>query len=185
MSVLDFVDQIHRYSVDEYRDLVELGAFEDQRVELIDGLILDMSPKSPRHEHAITWLLNEWIARTLDLSRHHVRVSSSLRLATSSPEPDLAIVGHDLGPGQPRSAALVVEVALSSRERDLTIKPRLYAPAVAEYWVLDLSTDQMVVHRNPGPDGYGDITTHARNTELRPGYAALGALRLSELLDAI
>jgi hypothetical protein len=46
MSVLDFASQLHRYSIDEYDELVELGAFEGQRVELIDGLLLDRA-RSP------------------------------------------------------------------------------------------------------------------------------------------
>lgn len=185
MSVPDLVSQLHRYSVDEYDELVELGAFEDQRVELIEGLILDMSPKSERHEAAIRWLLNKWISRTLDPDKHEFAASGSLRLSTSEPEPDIAIVDRDIGPKHPSSAVLVIEVALSSRERDLTVKPRLYAPAVKEYWVLDLSRDEMVVHRDPGPDGYRDITVHGRDSELRPQDAALGPLRLSDLFDAI
>jgi Uma2 family endonuclease len=98
MSVLDFVDQIHRHSVDEYEELVELGAFEDQRVELIDGVVLDMSPKSRRHENAVRWLHNEWLGPTLDHGRHHILVSGSLRLRESEPEPDLAIVDPDSMP---------------------------------------------------------------------------------------
>jgi Uma2 family endonuclease len=98
MSVLDFVDQIHRHSVDEYEELVELGAFEDQRVELIDGVVLDMSPKSRRHENAVRWLHNEWLGPTLDHDRHHILVSGSLRLRESEPEPDLAIVDPDSMP---------------------------------------------------------------------------------------
>jgi Uma2 family endonuclease len=184
MSVLDFVSQLHRYSVAEYNELVELGGFEDQRVELIDGLVLDMSPKSDRHESAIAWLLNQWVFRSLDVDRNHIRVGASLRLATSRPEPDLAIVDTDLR-GHPTSALLVIEVALSSRERDLTLKPRLYAPAVAEYWVLDLSRDHFVVHRDPGDDGYREITVHGRGADLRAQHVALEPLRIADLLEAI
>jgi Uma2 family endonuclease len=185
MSVPDLVSQLHRYSVDEYDELVELGAFEGQHVELIEGLVLDMSPKSPRHELAVRWLLNKWILRTLDSDRHEFAASGSLRLGTSEPEPDIAIIDADWGLSHPTSASLVIEVALSSRERDLTLKPRLYAPAVAEYWVIDLSNYQVVVHRDPGTDGYRDVSVHDRDSELRPQRAALGPLRLSELFRAV
>jgi Uma2 family endonuclease len=185
MSVLDFVDQIHRYSVDEYEDLIELGAFEDQRVELIDGLLLDMSPKSESHEDAITWLLNEWILPSIDRRQNHVRIASSLRLATSVPEPDLTIVDTIYGPGRPTRAFLAIEIAPSSHDRDLRLKPGLYAPAVSEYWVIDLNADRAVVHRDPGSDGYREVSVHGRDDELRPQHAAVGPLRLSELSDAI
>jgi Uma2 family endonuclease len=185
MSVLDFVDQIHHYSVDEYERLVGLDAFEDQRVELIDGLVLDMSPRSPRHENAVRWLNNEWLAPALDRSRHHIQVCGTLRLDRSEPEPDLAVVDRRLGPTHPTGAPLVIEVSLSSRDRDLTLKPHLYAPSVLEYWVIDLSKDRAVVHRDPEDDGYRNVSIHGRDAELRPQHAAVGPLRLSELFDAI
>lgn len=185
MSVPDLVSQLHRYSVDEYEQLVLKGAFEDQRVELIDGLILDMSPKSDRHEAAVRWLLNNWLVQGLDLGRHQFQVAGPLRLSTSQPEPDVAVVDRDLGPMHPTSASLVIEVALTSHERDLALKPRLYAPAVAEYWVLDLSRDRVVVHRDPGADGYRDVTVHGPDAELLPRHAALSPLRLSELFAAV
>ena len=185
MSVLDFADQIHRYSVDEYEDLIEMGAFEDQHVELINGVVLDMTPISPRHDDAVAWLLNCWIVPGIDSKRMHVRIDSSLRLSDSVPQPDVLIVGPHLGAGRPEAALLAIEVAVSSHKRDLILKPRLYAPAVAEYWVLDLSRENVVVHRDPGADGYRDVTVHERGSELHAQHAALGPLRISELLDAI
>jgi Uma2 family endonuclease len=90
-----------------------------------------------------------------------------------------------LGATHPTSASLVIEVALSSRDRDLTLKPRLYSAAVAEYWVVDLSRDQVVVHRDAGTYAYRNVTVHGRGAELQPQHAAVGPLRLSELFDAI
>jgi len=186
MSVLDFTSQLHRYSVDEYEQLVERGAFEDQRVELIDGLVLDMSPRSDRHENAVEWLVNRWLVRSLDFGRYSIRTCGSLRLATSEPEPDIAVVDSELRRrGHPAGAHLVIEVALSSRDRDLTLKPRLYAPTVAEYWVLDLQQDRLVVHRDPGEHGYGELTVHGRESMLRPQRLALKPLAVGELLDSI
>jgi Uma2 family endonuclease len=185
MSVLDFVSQLHRYSVAEYDELVARGAFDDQRVELIDGLVLDMSPKSDRHESAVRWLLNAWLMDSLDRGQHQIVVGAPIRLAKSEPEPDLAVV--DLRPRKthPTEALLVIEVAHSSLERDLTLKPRLYAPAVAEYWVLDLSRDHFVVHRDPGHDGYREITVQGRGADLRTQHVALEPLRVADLLEAI
>ncbi len=185
MSVPDLVSQVHRYSVEEYEDLVVKGAFEDQRVELIDGLILDMSPKSAAHESAVRWLI-EWLARNIDWGRYQVGVCNSIRLDPSEPEPDLMVVDRETAARHhPTSSPLVIEVALSSRERDLTVKPRLYAAAVSEYWVLDLERGEMVVHCDPGEDGYRKITVHGHGALLRPVAVELEPLPLGALLDAI
>jgi Uma2 family endonuclease len=185
MSVLDFTSQLHRYSIAEYEQLVELGAFEDQPVELLDGLILDMSPKSVRHENAVRWLHHTWLLDNLDVGRHHILISGPLLIGGSEPEPDLAVVPAQLGTSHPTRSPLVIEVAHSSHERDLTLKPRLYAPAVFEYWVLDLSQDHFVVHRDLGDDGYREVTVHGRGAELRPQHVPLEPLRVTALLDAI
>jgi Uma2 family endonuclease len=95
------------------------------------------------------------------------------------------LVEPRLGAGHPTKALLVIEVALSSHRRDLVLKPRLYAPAVPEYWVIDLREDRAVVHREAGADGFRDVSVHGRDTELHPQHAAVGPLRLSDLFDAI
>jgi Uma2 family endonuclease len=184
MALSDLTSQIHRYSVDEYEELVLTGVFEDQRVELIEGLILDMSPKSPAHENAIEWL-NRWLVLGLDQSRYSVRVQSSVRLSRSQPEPDLAVVDRDRPHDRhPLAAQLVIEVALSSRERDLTIKPQLYAAAVSEYWVLDLEARHFVVHRDPGEESYRTISIHGAEAMLRPSSLELEPLPVRELFEA-
>jgi Uma2 family endonuclease len=178
-------DQIHRYSVDEYEELVAKGGFEDQRVELVDGLVLDMSPKSPAHENGVAWLL-EWLVGHVDLSRYQVRVCASIRIDPSEPEPDLMVIDRSTPRDRHAThALLVIEVALSSRERDLTIKPRLYAPAVSEYWVLDLERRQVVAHRDPAEDGYRDVTVHGRGASLSASALGLDPLPVGELLDAL
>jgi Uma2 family endonuclease len=185
MSTVDLTDQVHRYTVDEYEDLVMKGAFEDQRVELIEGLILDMSPRSPAHENAVEWL-TDWLTQHVDRARHRVRVASSVRIRDSQPEPDLAVVDRDRPrDSHPLSAHLVIEVALSSRQRDLAIKPRVYAPAVTEYWVLDLERKQMVVHRQPRPGGYHRVTTYNADERVAIEHLELPLLELAELLSAI
>ncbi len=185
MSALDLTDQLHRYSVDEYEGLVAKGAFEDQRVELIEGLILDMSPKSPAHENAVEWL-NEWLTQNIDWSHLSVRVHSSLRLRTSVPEPDLAVVDRDRRRDiRPLSAHLAIEVALSSRDRDLTIKPRLYPAAVTEYWVLDLEQRCIVVHRGPGATSYRQVARYENHEQVAPEHLELPAISVGEMLSAI
>lgn len=128
---------LHRLSADEYHRLTESGGFdEDARIELIDGLLLDMSPKTPAHEHAIAWL-TEQLVLAVDRGRFSVRVAAPLSLGDSEPEPDLAVVERCApAPYHPATAALVIEVAAASLSRDLGVKAALYARAgVPEYWV--------------------------------------------------
>ena len=120
------LSDVHRLSADEYHQLIESGGLdEDTRVELIEGLLVDMSPKSREHENVIAWL-----AATSDRrrrrERYQVRVGAPLSLGASEPEPDLMVIERDAPrPYHPATASLVIEVAVSSQGRDLRIKPRL------------------------------------------------------------
>jgi Uma2 family endonuclease len=155
--------------------MVASGGFdEDARIELIEGYVVDMSPRTPQHENAISWLL-DWLIDQLDRSRFQVRVAAPLTIGGSEPEPDLAVIERaPAKPAHPSRALLVIEVAVSSRDRDLRLKPRVYAPAVDEYWVVDLERRCVVVHRGAAAHGYQDV-------ELVPedGLIAAGALDLT------
>lgn len=176
--------ELHRYSVDEYERLVAAGAFRDTNVELIDGLVLDMSPKSPQHENVVQWL-TYWFIDRLDRSRFQLRVSAPLRLQDGEPEPDIAVC-QAAGPRErhPSSAALVVEVALSSVERDLTVKPERYAPAVSEYWVIDLDRRELIAHRHPGASGYSDVDVYDAESTVTAEALGVEATPLTELFAA-
>lgn len=180
------IGQVHRLSMDEYHRLVEAGGFgEGAHVELIDGLLADMSPKTREHENAICWLA-DWLTDAVDRSRFQVRVGSPLTLDGSEPEPDLTVIPHDAPrPYHPATATLVIEVSVSSLRRDLARKPSLYAAAgVDEYWVIDLDGDRAVVHREPRDDGYADVSELRGQGELRPASLGVESIVLADLLQA-
>ena len=178
--------ELHRLSIEEYHRLVASGGLEEgARFELIDGLLLDMSPKSPEHEQAIAWLM-EWIIDHGDRARHQLRVCAALTIGTSEPEPDLMIVERPAPrDAHPSNALLVIEVALSSKERDLTVKPDLYAGAVEEYWVIDLQARHVVVHRDGADGAYRQVEIIAPPAELSAQALDLGRLPTGELFAAI
>ncbi len=119
-----------RLSLAEYRRLVESGALEDAHVELIDGVPCDMSPRTREHENVIEYL-NRVLVMALDYERYRMRPAGSLSLGDS--EPDFAIVQRGTAePYHPASARLVIEVCVSSRKRDLGVKPPIYASAGVE-----------------------------------------------------
>jgi Uma2 family endonuclease len=187
VSVEVEVEQLHRLSTDEYHRSVEAGVFdEDARVELIDGLLARMSPKTRAHENAVAWLAR-WLMLAVDPERHEVRVASPLTLEGSEPEPDVAVIAHAAPrPYHPATAALVIEVSASSLQRDLQHKPALYARAqVDEYWVVDLEGRRVVVHRAPHHDGYGEsVEAHADSRLTAASVVGPPALVVEELLRA-
>src|SRR4051812_48133220 len=150
------IDALLPLSLENYHRLVEAGGFEGERVELLDGLLVRMSPKSERHE-AVVEFLNDWLNAAVDRRRYIVGCQRALTIGDSEPEPDLVVRERDAPkPYHPSSAVLVIEVAASSLPVDLAIKAPLYASAgIAEYWVLDLESPRAIVHREPGAGGYG------------------------------
>jgi Uma2 family endonuclease len=178
--------QAHRFSLQEYHQLIESGGFDEgSRVELIEGVIADMSPKTPEHENAIRWL-TRWLISAVDPERFEVGAQTALTLGGSEPEPDLAVIPSDAPrPYHPATAALVIEVAVSSQDRDLRQKPALYARAgIAEYWVVDLDAGLVVVHRDPTETGYRAISEIPGDGGIEAQALELPRLEIAELLAA-
>ncbi|MBM3471226.1 MAG: Uma2 family endonuclease [Armatimonadetes bacterium] len=151
--------QLKRWARKEYDRLVALGALgPDDRVQLIEGEIVEMAPQGPGHATAVTLLLDA--LRTAFPAGYVVRAQLPLAVGVfSEPEPDVAVV-----PGDPReyrdqhptTAVLVAEVAGTTLEFDRTRKAQLYADAgIPEYWVLNLVDRTLEILRDPAPIGEG------------------------------
>jgi Uma2 family endonuclease len=185
VSALVQAPELHRLSIEQYHRLVASGGFdEDVRIELIDGLIVDMSPKTPQHENAVRWLV-DWLIGHLDHARYQLMISAPLTIGASEPEPDVAIIERAAPRLEhPSHALLVIEVALSSKDRDLLAKPAVYASAVSEYWVVDVQQRRVVVHRDPADGAYQAIESIPAGPSLRAHAVALGDLPTDELFAA-
>jgi Uma2 family endonuclease len=154
----------HRLTVDDYHRLGEAGVLgEDDRVELLEGQLVDMSPIEPRHALAVD-VLNEMLMHAV-AGRAGVRVQNPIVLDNATePQPDIVLVrrpwrGYPNAHPRPGDILLVIEVADTSRETDLGAKLALYARAgIPEFWIVDLTTDGVLVCRNPGGDRYGSMT---------------------------
>ncbi len=147
----------------EYDQLIAAGAFDGERLELLEGRLAVMTPQSPPHA-VVVQQLNELLLPAL-LGRAIVRVQLPLAVSDlSEPEPDIAVVAPgNYAAEHPTSALLVVEVADTSLRRDRDVKPALYAQAgVGEYWLVDLAGSRVVVQRDPTATGYRTVTTHRR-----------------------
>jgi Uma2 family endonuclease len=164
---------IAQISLAEYQRMTEAGVFDGRRLEYIRGEIREMSPKGDRHENMVDWL-NDWSHEVLRAKPVRVRVQNSIRLPAmqSVPEPDLAWVvrrNYSRGKPQPEDVYLLIEVAESSLGYDLGEKAELYAQAgISEYWVVDLTAQRVVVHREPAQHRYRSVNSASGNQELRP-----------------
>jgi Uma2 family endonuclease len=168
----------------EYDRLVELGVFEDQRVELLGGVLVEMSPQGTAHSSAVTVLARRLIQQ-LD-ERAVVRVQMPFAASdVSEPEPDVAVVpSQSYARAHPSEAYLLVEVCDSSAAKDHGLKARLYAAAgVPEYWVVDVSTQSVTVHNEPTPDGYRTTRSFGPDARITPQQLADVVIAVGALFE--
>lgn len=141
----------------EYDELVDLGWFVGEPIELIEGRLVVMSPEGAPHARVID-RLNRLLILALG-DRAWVRVGHPLAVSDmSEPEPDVAVTSS-LGEGlqHPETALLAIEVSHSSLRKDSVIKPGLYAGAdVPEYWIVDLKNQSVIVLTQPVDGGYAE-----------------------------
>jgi Uma2 family endonuclease len=155
-----------RFTVAEYYRLLEADILhEDERVELIEGEIVAMSPMKPRHANTIIKSTNRLVP--LVLPDAVVSVQCPIQVGTRSlPEPDLAIVRAerptDAHP-TPADIFVAIEVADSSLDYDRTVKFPLYANAgIPEAWLVNLSNDTIERHSAPRDGRYTQIAIFGR-----------------------
>lgn len=153
----------------EFKRMGEMGLFEDERVELLEGVLVAMSPMGEPHADAIM-RLNELLVVAL---RRRAWVRPQLPFAASElsqPEPDLAIVPREdpaAASDHPGLALLAVEVAQSSLSKDQGIKARIYARnGVPEYWIVNLIDSSVEVYTEPESDGYSAVTRHGAGSRI-------------------
>jgi len=134
--------------------MIETGILdEDERLELLEGVIVSMSPQKGRHAWPIEYL-TRLLVRALG-DAYGIRVQLPLTLGRrSEAEPDLAVVpaGPRTNRGHPRTALLVIEVADDSLRKDRTVKGALYARhRIPEYWIVNVEAETVAVFTEPQP----------------------------------
>jgi len=177
--------QAKHWTRDEYYRMGEAGLFTDQRVELIDGEILTMSPMKAAHAAGVQ--LTASVLTTVFGVGYCVRVQLPLFLADDSePEPDIAVVSgspRDYAIEHPRTALLVIEVSESTLAFDRGRKSELYAEAgVDEYWVVNLIDRCLEVFREPAGNTYQSKAKHAPDDSVCPLAMPGQSIRVADLL---
>jgi Uma2 family endonuclease len=179
---------VHPLTADDVLAMVDAGVLgEHDRVELLLGVLTEMSPQDPPHA-VVTQRLTRWLAPLMVAGTHDVRVQLPFRVPddTSLPEPDVAVVARDdARVDHPREALFVIEVADSSVRVDTVVKPPLYAAAgVPDYWVVDVAGRRVEIFEGPAADGY----RHRRVVDagvVRPRSVDVAPLVLSELFAGL
>lgn len=176
--------ELRRWKRAEYERLVDLGVFQAERLELLDGQLVLREPQGARHANAIrrvtmalraalggAWQIDSQLPFALDES--------------SEPEPDIAVVPPDLETyrqAHPSRAILLVEIADTSYRIDRQYKLSLYARAgIPEYWIVDLDRERLEVHREPEASPVARHGWHYRSIETLQPPAAVTPLAGSTL----
>ncbi len=177
---------IYQFSVEEYLRLGEVGIFhEDDRVELLNGNIVIMSPIGIRHMNAVRRLNNLAARRYGKLCL--VDVQNPLVIdGISMPQPDLLLLRPDLDESRaprPEDVILLVEVADSSLPYDQSDKLEAYARnGIAEYWLLDLTRNELDVFREPDGRDYRTKLVVRAGESIAPLAFSDAPVSVSEIL---
>jgi Uma2 family endonuclease len=152
------------FTVDEYHRMAEAGVFgPEERVELIEGEILEMSPIGPRHAGCVINANRLFVTRLGDRAVVSPQNPVVIR-PRSEPQPDLLVlrpraVSYSREHPSPEDILLAVEVADTTARFDRLVKARLYSrAAIAEFWLLLTQECALEVYRRPDPDGYTEVT---------------------------
>ena len=176
------------FDVDEYHRMAEVGILTDEdRVELIDGEIVEMTPIGAPHSRCVMFLTDAFVRRLE--GRAIVSPQLSVRLhRRTEPQSDVMLLRPPLaryattiaGPGD---VLLLVEVADTSQYRDRVVKlPRYAAAGIPEVWIVDLASGVIDVHGNPASGGYRTSRRMGRGEAIAPATFPDVALPVDDIL---
>jgi len=161
-----------QFTVWDYHQMVKAGILkEDERVELIAGEIIEMSPIGTLHAAQVKRLINLF-AEILG-SRATVAAQDPVVLSDfSEPQPDISLLKpradfYAAAHPQPQDILLLVEVADTTINYDRSVKMPLYASSgISESWIIDINGQTIEVYRQPAPNGYQHIQTLQKGQSL-------------------
>lgn len=165
---------LRRFTVDEYHRMLDAGVLhEDDRVELIEGVIIAMAALGGRHVGCVIETSHRFAQLLGETAR--VSIQNAVRLdRRSEPEPDIAILrpradGYRTDLPRAEDVQLIIEVADTSLAYDRDTKLPLYARAgIPEVWLVDLNGGQVLVYRGPSGRRYQHASAHGRGATLAP-----------------
>jgi Uma2 family endonuclease len=176
------------FTVDEYHRMVDAGILrEGDRVELINGEVLTMSPIGLGHMAALDRATRLFVTRLGESAI--VRVGGSVRLDSfNEPQPDLVVLRakedfYLSGAAAIADIYLIVEVSDSSLRFDLAVKAGLYAErGIVEYWVVDVESDVLIAHSEPSSNSFRTVHHYHRGDVITPSLLPTCRMEVSSLL---
>jgi len=158
------------FTREEYHRMGEVGILKpSDRVELIEGEIIQMSPIGPRHAGCVINITRLLITKLGDRAVVSPQNPVVIR-PRSEPQPDMLVlrprpISYSRAHPTPEDVVLAIEVAETTARFDRIVKARLYARArIVEYWLVDVGGERVDVFRAPGEDGYADTSQSGRGT---------------------
>jgi Uma2 family endonuclease len=161
-----------RLNVSQYHQMNQAGILsENDKVELINGEIIEMSPIGRRHTACVNRLntvFSQLLGKKVIVAVQNPIILNNL----SEPEPDIALLKpradfYESGHPQPQDIFLLIEVADSSLEYDREVKIPLYASSgITEVWLVDIYEQVIIVYRHPSENSYSEIQTLNRGEKM-------------------
>ena len=161
--------ELRNFNLDEYHQLIDIGFFTtEDRVELLEGLLIKMSPIRPAHASTVDQLAEILFEQLARQAKIRVQQPVTLQGMESEPEPDIVIAQRKLYRDHHPSAVeiqLIIEVSDATLVKDRTIKSRIYASeSIQEYWIVNLVDGLLEVYRNPQLSLDGTATYRSKQT---------------------
>jgi Uma2 family endonuclease len=173
-----------KWTVAEFHKVFSQPDLRAQRPYLIGGVIWEQGEMNPPHAYVLTQAhaALQKVVPPGTLIRNQLALVFDLH---TDPEPDLAVVrgeASDFRKIHPNTAALVIEVSDTTLYEDRTTKAELYATAgIADYWILDVNSEKLIVHRQPDANGtYGEVQTYGKEASISPLALPGVVLRVAE-----
>ena len=175
-----------RWTADEYEKLTEYGVFNDRRVQLLEGEIVEMAAMNSPHRVA---MLKTGAALQRALPTKLIQAQMPMRIGNSEPEPDYAVLTgsvDDYLDSHPEKALLIVEVSDTTLREDQGRKARIYASAnIAEYWILNLKTRELEVLREPASGAYTLKRSLNEDEKVSPLLAPETQIAVADMLPPV
>lgn len=162
----------HQFTVVEFERLCQSGAFTDKKVELIEGVIVEMPAMGDLHVMWMGVLTRKLVMTFGELAMVYPQIPLDLGLKRTQPEPDFVVVksenDHRRKPTVDE-ASFIIEVSDTSLHDDRTWKLQLYAKqGVKEYWILNVQHNQLEVYRDPEGETYRTKFTLSKGQSVTP-----------------
>jgi Uma2 family endonuclease len=160
--------------------MVTSGLLDGEPVELVDGLLVHVSPQGPEHAAVVQWLTQRFAARA-----ELLRVQLPLEVPDGRPAPDLALAVNESARHHPHTAKLVVEIAVTSWDDDLSKLPGYAAAAIPCVWVINVPACTVHVFEHPDEHGYTSTRVARPGDMLTVPVSGIAAMPVSDLFAVL